>query len=208
MAWAAVGAAALAAGASIYGGSSANSARSEQAERANAFSEYMYKHRYQMQMDDMRSAGLNPILSYKLGAPGGPSGQMAGVEDVISPAVNSALATKRLGEDIRLMRATADKTHAEASKARAEAFLTDTAAVRENQLLAAVPSQIQRAQEEASTAREIREIKGLEARQLRNYGFGYLGREASVVEGIWNRLEAWFNKAFGHLPSNFSRKGR
>ncbi len=46
----------------------------------------MYKHRYQWQMDDMRKAGLNPILASVGGAPGGGSVQQQ--------------APSRMGEDI------------------------------------------------------------------------------------------------------------
>ena len=59
-----------------------SSARS-QASAAQQFSERAYRNRYQWQMEDMRRAGLNPILAYKQGAPAGPSGVMA-------PAYNPA----------------------------------------------------------------------------------------------------------------------
>ena len=59
-----------------------SSARS-QASAAQQFSERAYRNRYQWQMEDMRRAGLNPILAYKQGAPAGPSGVMA-------PAFNPA----------------------------------------------------------------------------------------------------------------------
>ena len=39
------------------------------------FQERMYGSRYQMQMDDMRASGLNPILSYATGAGRAPSGR-------------------------------------------------------------------------------------------------------------------------------------
>jgi len=39
-------------------------------EDAQQFQTAFYKQRYQRQMEDMRKAGLNPILSYKTGVPG------------------------------------------------------------------------------------------------------------------------------------------
>lgn len=43
----------------------------ENAERANAMEQHNYKHRYQWAVDDMRKAGLNPILAATQGLGGG-----------------------------------------------------------------------------------------------------------------------------------------
>ena len=45
--------------------------------RQVADQERFYRNRYQWQMEDMRRAGLNPLLAYKQGAPSGPSGALA-----------------------------------------------------------------------------------------------------------------------------------
>lgn len=55
---------------------------SAEAQRQRDFARKMYKHRYQYQMEDMRKAGLNPILSYRQGAPGGPAGVAASIPDL------------------------------------------------------------------------------------------------------------------------------
>jgi len=50
------------------------------ARKARQWQEKMYKNRYQYTMKDMRAAGLNPMLAYKLGVSGGvPSGAMANI---------------------------------------------------------------------------------------------------------------------------------
>ena len=72
----------------------------------------MYMHRYQWQMEDMRRAGLNPILSYKTGAPGGTGGG-GGVSPVnvgapiqagIQSAISTALAAKRQSQELKNMK--------------------------------------------------------------------------------------------------------
>lgn len=70
--------------------------------RQMAHQERMYKHRYQWQMQDMEAAGLNPILSYKQGAPtsGSVGGYTSDYAGGLSRGVGSALAAKRLNAEI------------------------------------------------------------------------------------------------------------
>lgn len=132
-----VAGAAIAAGASLAGGAigafGANSARKAQkaeAERNREFQRSFYQHRYQWQMEDMRRAGLNPILSYKMGAPGGASPSSvspvnvgAPIQEGLGRAVSSALAVKRQDEEIKNLQAqrTLLKTQNEAEQGKAAA---------------------------------------------------------------------------------------
>lgn len=76
-----MGGAALGGGiASAVQGSIANFLSIKEAKKQRQFIEKMYKHRYQYQMEDMREAGLNPILSYSQAPPGGPQGGIARIE--------------------------------------------------------------------------------------------------------------------------------
>ncbi len=114
-----VAAAAIGAGAnlassalSLYGASLQNKAAKRAAQKQMDFQREMYSTRYQMQMTDMRKAGLNPILSYKTGAPGGPAGASYSPVNVgaaagpgIQQAVTTALAAKRQSEELQNMRA-------------------------------------------------------------------------------------------------------
>lgn len=55
------------------------------------FAERMYKNRYQFTMEDMESAGLNPILAYQQGAGSTPTGvAMAGAPNIMQGAAASA----------------------------------------------------------------------------------------------------------------------
>lgn len=74
----------------------------ESQERQMAHQERMYKHRYQWQMADMEAAGLNPILSYKQGAPtaGSVGGFTSDMSGGLSRGVASALAAKRINAEI------------------------------------------------------------------------------------------------------------
>lgn len=86
----------IAAGASMYGGERANSARAAIASEANAFSAYQSSTAHQREVADLRAAGLNPILSATGGSgASAPIGQQWQVNDTISPAVSSALDAKR-----------------------------------------------------------------------------------------------------------------
>lgn len=68
-----------------------------------------YRHSYEVQ--DMRAAGLNPILSVSGGAGAGGVGSTPSPN--IGNAVNSALSAKALEEQIKLLSAQAGKTRTE-----------------------------------------------------------------------------------------------
>lgn len=108
-------------GASAYGQHRANQANirlsregmafeGAQAEKQMAFQERMSGSSYQRATEDMRLAGINPMLAYMQGGastPGGAaaSGAAATVQDVVGPAVASAQHARRLSEELKNMRA-------------------------------------------------------------------------------------------------------
>lgn len=119
---------------SLIGGASANKARAREAQLSRDFSreesgtqrmfqERMRNTQWQAGVEDMRAAGLNPALAYSQGpaaSPGGAMGQSqaARQEDVVTPAVSSALQYKRLNAEIGAIKAGIGRTKAETEQIR------------------------------------------------------------------------------------------
>lgn len=80
----------ISAGASLLGGVLGNRSNAREAARNREFQERMRATQYQTAVQDLRLAGLNPMLAYTQGGAGTPSGAVARQEDVVSPAVASA----------------------------------------------------------------------------------------------------------------------
>lgn len=97
--------AAIAAGGAILGGVLGNRANAREAEINRDFQRENMTHAHRYQVEDMRAAGLNPILSATGGAGAKASGgAQASQEDVLSPAVGSAMEAKRLSQELDNMK--------------------------------------------------------------------------------------------------------
>ncbi len=115
---------AIAGALNLAGGILGNRARRRESQRNRSFQERMRNTAWQAGVADMKAAGLNPALAYSQGGAASPGGSMASQEDVISPAVSTAMQTKRLQADLKLVNQQRLKTKAETEGAEMTALTT------------------------------------------------------------------------------------
>lgn len=92
------------------------------------FQERMYKSRYQMTMEDMRLAGLNPILAYQQGPGSSPRGAAAQIGNpnlgtAAMAGAGTALKGARLNSELQVMKEQARKDHEQGNEAHERAWL-------------------------------------------------------------------------------------
>lgn len=95
--------AAIAGAASLIGGALRNKAEKKAAQTQMDFQERMSSTSYQRATEDMKLSGINPMLAYQQGGASSPGGAMASMEDVVGPAVSSAMHARRLQSELRTM---------------------------------------------------------------------------------------------------------
>lgn len=110
----------------VLGGMWQNSAQTAAAREQMAFQERMSNTAYQRATKDMRAAGLNPMLAYGQGGASTPGGAMPSLENVLSPAINSAMAARRLAADIKVANQQAANLFTDTMKKAEETKLVHT----------------------------------------------------------------------------------
>lgn len=134
-----MGSPAFATGASIVGGflgnrgqRAANAANAQLAHNQMQFQERMSRTAYQRQVEDMKAAGINPMLSAKMGGASTPSGQTAVMQNTAKAGIEGAMMVANL----KNMQATARKTNAEAENIEKTADQYQSATNQKNRALA------------------------------------------------------------------------
>ncbi len=114
----------LGAGVSLYGQERANIANRNLAREQMQFQERMSGTSYQRAVEDMKLAGINPMLAYAQGGASSPGGQTARMEDVLGPAVNSAMAMRRMAAELKLVKQQTETTRQQGFKAMSDGLLS------------------------------------------------------------------------------------
>lgn len=88
--------------AGLLGGERRNQASAAEARRNREFQERMSSSSHQREVADLRAAGLNPILSATGGSgASSPGGSMAQFQDVVTPAISTALTVRRFRQELK-----------------------------------------------------------------------------------------------------------
>lgn len=89
----------------LGGGMLQNIQQKKEATKNRVFQKYMSDTSYQRVMEDMRKAGLNPILAYKGAGASTPGGAMAPIQNIGKGAGATAMAIARFKEEQRNLKA-------------------------------------------------------------------------------------------------------
>lgn len=115
-------------GSGILGGLFSGSQSQASARAQMAFQERMYRHRYRYTMQDLRKAGLNPILAAEVGGGSTPSGAGHSMPNIMEGVSNSARQTAMDVANIQSLRQGMAESRARESASRAQARASNAGA--------------------------------------------------------------------------------
>lgn len=190
---------ALAAGLDVIGGERANIQQTASAREQMQFQERMSSTAYQRAMQDMREAGLNPMLAAKVGAASTPAGAMPQIRNVLGEAVgrlsSAAQAAKapieidKVGAEIKKIGADTGVSEERQREIKQSINLMAQQQMTETQRSNLVYQQVQKLKADVGYAQAMRFLKELEAD-----AYGYMQKE-------------WFNPYTGKLVAEFAETG-
>jgi hypothetical protein len=118
--WSSLAPSAIGAVGSYVGAQQTNKASAQQAQQQMDFQERMSSSAHQREVKDLMAAGLNPMLSAKLGGASSPAGSMAPVQNALGQATASASQNYQLETQAKLIRAQEQSTLAQADYTRTQ----------------------------------------------------------------------------------------
>ena len=108
---------------SYLGAQQTNKASAFQADKQMAFQQQMSNTAHQREVQDLIAAGLNPMLSAKLGGASSPSGAMAPVQNALGQATTTASQNYQLHNQARLINAQEKATLEQADLSRTQTLV-------------------------------------------------------------------------------------
>lgn len=115
----------LAGGLSYFGAREANKMNQKMAREQMGFQERMSNTAYQRSMQDMKAAGLNPILAFNQGGASSPGGSTATMQNELGAGVSSAVEARRASAEFKNLAAQNENLRANTAKTLAEATYTE-----------------------------------------------------------------------------------